>query len=180
MHRAMALDPFFPGLNLHYGRSLFFMREYDKAIAQFAKMLEMDPNYAAAHEYFGDVCEQKGMENEAVTHWAAALALGGQAEHAQVLEQAFASAGFEAAKRALAERQLEDFERKRAGGGYVPAAHYVFAHVRRGELNEAFGWLPKMVAEPNWFALQLPVNPTLDPLRADPRFDPVAAALVIK
>jgi adenylate cyclase len=180
MHRAMALDPFFPGLNLHYGRAVFLMHDYDRAIAHFAKMLEMYPDYAAAHEYFGDACEQKGMTHEAITQWTAALALTGQTEHARVLEQVFASAGFDAAKRTLAGRQLEDLERKRTRGAYVPAADYVFAHVRRGNLDDAFAWLPKMVAEPNWFALQLRINPILDPLRGDPRFEKIAASLALK
>jgi adenylate cyclase len=180
MDRAMSLDPFFPGLNLHYGKSLFFMRDYDRAIAHFAKMLEMNPNYAAAHEYFGDTCEQKGMQHEAITQWTAALALSGQTEDARVLEQVFASAGFEAAKRTLAGRVLEQLDGKQVRGEYVAAAHYVFAHVRAGNFEKAFEWLPKMVAEPNWFALQLPVNPILDPIRQDPRFEQIKASLVLK
>jgi len=178
--RAMELDPFFPGTNLHYGTVLFFSRDYDGAAARLAKTLEIFPDYAAAHEYFGAVCAKKGMKHEAITQWTAALNLSGQAEHARMLEQVFTTAGFEAAVRALAERQLTDLDRKRSSGAYVPAAHYVFAHVRAGNFEEAFEWLPKMVAEPNWFALQLRVNPSLDPLRSDPRFDKIAASLLLK
>ena len=176
----MELDPFFPGSNLHFGTILFFSRDYDRAAAQLAKTLELFPGYAAAHESFGNVCAQKGMQHEAITQWTAALNLTGEAENARVLEQVFATAGFEAAVRTLAQRQLEDLDRKRGAGGYVPAANYVFAHVRRGTLDEAFVWLPKMVSEPNWFALQLPVNPILDPLRSDPRFEKIAKSLVLK
>jgi hypothetical protein len=143
-------------------------------------MLELYPDYAAAHEYFGDACEQKGMHHEAITQWAASLALGGRSEDARVLEQVFASTGFEAAKRILAQRSLEQLDGKRSRGEYVAAAHHVFAHVRAGNLEEAFSWLPKMVQEPNWFALQLPVNPILDPLRNDPRFEKIAASLALK
>src|SRR5438309_2329007 len=179
-NQAMELDPFFPGNNLHFGTILFFSRDYDRAAAQLAKTLELFPNYAAAHESFGNVCAKKGMKHEAITQWTAALNLSGQAEHARMLEQVFAKAGFEAAVRALAERQLTDLDRKRSSGTYVPAAHYVFAHLRTRNFEEAFAWLPKMVAEPNWFALQLGVNPSLDPLRSDPRFDKIAASLALK
>ena len=179
-NQAMELDPFFPGNNLHFGTILFFSRDYDRAAAQLAKTLELFPNYAAAHESFGNVCAKKGMKHEAITQWTAALNLSGQAEHARMLEQVFAKAGFEAAVRALAERQLTDLDRKRSSGAYVPAAHYVFAHLRARNFEEAFAWLPKMVAEPNWFALQLRVNPSLDPLRSDPRFDKIAASLALK
>jgi TolB-like protein len=170
MDRAVLLDPFFPGLNLHRGRLSFFLRDYDRAMKQFSETLEMYPDYAAAHEYFGDACERKGMLHEAITQWCAGLALSGQAESASVLEQVFASSGFEAAVRTLGQRQLEDLDRKRARGDYVPAADYVFANVRRGSIDAAFEWLPKMIEERNWFALQLRVNPILDPLRNDPRF----------
>jgi tetratricopeptide (TPR) repeat protein len=180
MNHAIGLDPFFPGLNLHYGRALFLMREYDRAVAHFAKMLEMYPDNAAAHEYFGDACEQKGMKHEAITQWTAALALSGRNEHARLLEEIFEAEGFEAAIRALAQREIVDLDRKRASGGYVPAAHYVFAHLRRRSYDEAFEWLPKMAAEPNWFALQLPVHPILDPLRSDPRFEKIAVSLALK
>ncbi|MBV9008692.1 MAG: tetratricopeptide repeat protein [Verrucomicrobia bacterium] len=179
MEAAMAIDPFFPGLNLHYGRSLYFMREYDRAVAHFRRMLDIFPNYVAAHEYFGDVCVAKGMQHEAIVQWSAALALGGHEEDARMLEQAFAAAGFEAAVRLRAERELEALDLKVAHGEYVAAGPYVFAHVQRGDREEAFRWLPKMAEEPNWFAFQIPVHPALDPLRDDARFEKIAAILPV-
>jgi eukaryotic-like serine/threonine-protein kinase len=180
IERAALLDPFFPGLSLHRGTIFFFLRDYDSAIKRFAETLETYPDYAAAHEHFGDACAKKGMLHEAITQWSAALALSGQAERARALEQVFATAGFEAAVRNLAQRQLEDLDRKRAHGDYVPAADYVFANVRRGSIDAAFEWLPKMVEERNWFALQLRVNPILDLLRGDPRFDKIVESLTLK
>jgi TolB-like protein/Tfp pilus assembly protein PilF len=171
--RSLELDPFFPGTNLHYGTVLFFSRDYDRAAAQVAKTLDLFPDYAAAHEQFGEICARKGMEHEAVTQWCAALALSGRAEQAGAVEQVFATAGFEAAVRALAQGQLEELESKRRRGEYVPAAHYVFAYVRRGDLDQAFGWVPKMTEEPNWFRFHLRINPSLDRLRGDPRFEPL-------
>jgi TolB-like protein len=170
MDRAAQLDPFFPGVNLHRGVVLFFMRDYDGAAAQFARTLELYPGYAAAHEYFGEVCAKKEMPSEAITQWSAALTLNGHAEDARVLEKVFETAGFDAAVRTLAERQLERLDAKRARGNYVPAAHYLFAQVRRGDIEAAFKCLPEVTKERDWFALQLGVNPMLDPLRADPRY----------
>jgi hypothetical protein len=120
------------------------------------------------------------MNHEAITQWCAALSLTGQTENAKLLEQTFATSGFEASVGALAERQLAEFDRKRARGEYVPAAQYVFANVRRGNVDQAFEWLPKMIEERNWFALQLRVNPILDPLRDDPRFEKILESLVLK
>ncbi|HZS53343.1 MAG TPA: protein kinase [Bryobacteraceae bacterium] len=174
IERAALLDPFFPGLSLHRGTIFFFLRDYDSAIKRFAETLETYPDYAAAHEQFGDAYEKRGMLHEAITQWSTALTLRGKPEHARMLEKVFATSGFQAAVQALAQRQLEDLDRKRLRGEYVPSADYVFACVRRGDLDQAFAWLPKMVDERNWFALQLRVNPILDPLRGDPRFEKLA------
>ena len=178
--RAIQLDPFFPGTNLHYGRLLFFSRQYDRAAAQLAKTLDLYPDYAAAHEYFGDVCAKRGMAHEAITHWCSALNLNGRTEDARVLEQTFKAAGFDAAVRTLGESQLEELDAKRARGEYVAAAHYVFVHLKRGQLEDALALLPKMAEEPDWFALQMRVNPMLDPLRSDPRFGEILDTVTLK
>ena len=106
--------------------------------------------------------------------------LNGRSEDARVLEQTFKAAGFDAAVRTLGERQLEELDARRARGEYVAAAHYVFVHIKRGNLEDALALLPKMAEEPNWFALQMRVNPILDPLRSDPRFDRITESLVLK
>jgi adenylate cyclase len=168
---AKQLDPFFPGLHLFAGRILFFLRDYDGAIAYFTTTLELQPTNAVAHEHFGDACERKGMLHEAITQWCAALTLSGQAEEAQFVEQTFAASGFDAAVRALAQKQLQHFNERRACGEYVSAWNDSTAYLRLGDKEQAFVSLAKTVEEPNWFALQLKVNPVLDPLRSDPRFE---------
>ncbi len=178
MDHARQLDPFFPGQNLHHARIFFFLRDYDRAMNEFAKTLDLHPAYAAAHEYLGDACEKKGLTSEAVTQWTVALNLSGEAEQAKILEQTFAASGFEAAVRALAQRQLERLQEKTARGDYVPAWHYLMAYVRLGANEQAFAWLAKTVEERNWFAFQLRVNPILDPLRDDPRFEKLANEVV--
>jgi adenylate cyclase len=171
MDHARQLDPFFPGQNLQHARIFFFLRDYDRATNEFARTLDLHPAYAAAHEYLGDACEKKGLTSEAVTQWTAALNLSGEAEQAKILEQTFAAAGFEAAVRALAQKQLERLQEKTARGDYVPAWHYLMAYVRFGDNEQAFAWLAKAAEERNWLAFQTKVNPILDPLRGDPRFE---------
>jgi TolB-like protein len=171
MERAAQLDPFSPGLNLNRGRLFFYLRDYDCAITQFAKTLEFHLAYAAAHECFGDACEKKGMLGEAITQWRSALSLNGEVEHATILEQTYLKLGFEAAVRALAEKQLQRLNEKAARGEYVPAVHCLIAYVRLGDDEQAFAWLSKTIEERNWFAFQVKINPLLDPLRDDPRFE---------
>jgi adenylate cyclase len=178
--RALQLDPFYPGTNLHYGTLLFFSRQYDRAAAQLAKTLDLYPDNAVAHEHFGNVCAKRDMLHEAITHWCSALNLNGRGEDARILEQTFKAAGFDAAVRTLGERELEQLEARRTRGEYVAAAHYVFAHIKRGNLEDALALLPKMAEEPDWFSLQMRVNPILDPLRSDPRFHKIVESLKVK
>jgi tetratricopeptide (TPR) repeat protein len=178
--RFCGADPFFPGLNLHVGRLFFFLRDYDRATNEFARTLDLHPAYAAAHEYLGDACEKKGLTSEAVTQWTAALNLSGEAEQANILEQTFTTAGFEAAVRALAQKQLERLQEKTARGDYVPAWHYLMAYARLADNEQAFAWLVKAAEERNWFAFQIKVNPILDPLGRDPRFSEILDTVRLK
>ena len=82
--------------------------------------------------------------------------------------------------RALARKQLEQLQEKNARGEHVPAYHYMMAYMRLDNRDRAFSWMAKTVEEPSWFALQLRVNPLLDPLRSDPRFAKTIASLVLK
>ena len=176
VEHANQLDPFFPGLKLHTGRIYFFLRDYDRARSQFAKLVELHPGYAAAHEYFGDACQMSGMLAEAIIQWRAALSLSGESEQARVVE----ASGFDAAVRALARKQLERLQEKTAHSQHVPAYHYMMAYMRLGDTEQAFSWMKKTVEEPSWFALQLRVNPLLDPLRGDPRFGEILATFMPK
>ena len=177
LERAAQLDPFVLGLNLHWGRVFFFMRDYDRALNQFTKTLELHPGYPRTHEWLGDVYEKKGRMSEAITQWSAVLRLNGEAESAKILEQTYLLSGFDAAVRALAQMQLQGLKEKTDRGEYVPAWGYFMAYLRLGDNEQAFAWLAKTVEERSWFALQIKVNPLLDPLRSDPRFEALVARL---
>jgi adenylate cyclase len=177
MERAAELDPFSPGLNLNRGKVLFFLRDYDQAIDQFKKTLELHPGYAAAHERLGDVYEKKGMASEAIIEWSKALTFSGESEDALVLQDTYRKSGFGAAVRALAQKKLERLNQKAAGGEYVPAMEFLMAHMRAGDREQAFAWLAKTVEERNVFAFETKINPILDSLRTDPRFEAIVQRL---
>ena len=178
MQRAVELDPLSVRFGLTWARLLFFIRQYDRAIDQYHKTLELDPNLAMAHEWLGYAYEQKGMHKEAIAEWAKALTLSGEGELAAVLQRAYAKSGFEAAVRALAQKKLERSKERTARGEYVPAVEYVIAYIRVGDKEQAFAWLAKAVAERTRLALEIKVSPIFDPLRSDPRFDKLVNQVV--
>jgi adenylate cyclase len=169
--RALELDPLSPRFNWNLGRLLFFIRQYDRAVDQYRKTLELEPNNAAAHEWLGFACEKKGMQKEAIAEWSRALTLSGEEEQASILQRTYATSGFGAAVRALAQKRLEWLNERTGRGEYVAAVEFVIAYTRLDDKEQAFGWLAKAVKERNRLAFEIKVNPICDPLRSDPRFD---------
>src|SRR6476646_7414223 len=143
VERALALDPLSPRFGFTSGKLRFFMRQYDTAIEQYRKTLELDPNFPAAHENLGYAYEKKGMQKEAIAEWVNALPLTGENEEAAMLQQTYATSGFDAAVRKLAEKKLEGLNAKVARGEYVPAAEFVRICTRSGDKEQAFAWLAK-------------------------------------
>ena len=146
------------------------MRQYDRAIDQFHKTLEIDPNYVMAHEWLGDAYGQKTMHKEAVAEWGKALTLRGAGEQASSLGRTFAASGFEMVVRAMAQKQLAKLNERRKRGEYVQGGEYVTVYTRLGDKEQAFAWLNKAIQERNGFVFEVKVNPIYDRLHDDPRF----------
>jgi serine/threonine protein kinase/Flp pilus assembly protein TadD len=173
--RAVELDPVSLRFNAGWGKILFFLRQYDRAIEQFQKTLELDSNYPLAHKWLGYAYEKRGMLKEAIAEWSKALALTG--EDASILDGAYASSGFEGAVRVLAQRQIDRFKEKMARGQYIAAEDFVTAYMRLGDKEQAFAWLSKAIEERNRFAFEVRIDPIFDPLRRDPRFEKIVASV---
>ena len=170
IQRALDLDPLSVRFNLTRARLLFTLRDYDRAHDQMLKTLELDPNVPLAHEWLGNIYEQKKMHREAVAAWAKALTLRGETEKATALEQAFVSSGFEAAVRSLAKKEIERLDEKQKRGDYVAAGEYMTAYTRMGDKDQALAWFEKVLEDLTGFRFEVNINPIFDPLRGDPRF----------
>lgn len=170
--KVLELEP----LSVRYNRTLairfFQTRQYDLAIEQFQKTLELDPNDSSTHELLGNVFEQKGMQKEAVVEWSRALRLTGDNDLAVNLEHDYgtATAGFDVAVRSLWQKKLGQFDEKAHRGEYVAAMNYVLAYTRLGDKEKAFSWLAKAKHERNGLIFDLQLDPIYDVLKSDSRF----------
>jgi hypothetical protein len=54
---------------------------------------------------------------------------------------------------------------------YVPAYGFAVAHAALGDTDQAFQWLDRSLQDGGWEISFVTVDPALDGLRADPRFD---------
>ena len=89
MKKVLELEPMSVRYNWTLAMRFFQMHEYDRAIGQYQKTLELDPNDALTHELLGYAYEQKGMPKEAIERGAADY-VGTIDEIRLVMEQSFA------------------------------------------------------------------------------------------
>src|SRR5438552_2805066 len=90
MRRALDVDPLSPRFGFSSARLFFFVRQYDAALDQCRKTLELDPSSGFAHELLGYAHEKKQMQKQAIAEWSKALHLSGAAEDASLLEGTYA------------------------------------------------------------------------------------------
>ena len=166
IEEARKLDPLSVRINANVGLVLYFARRYDAAIEQLRKALELEPNDEASHEYLGWAYLQKGMHQEAVAEFRkAADQRTGALTPLAGLAQAYAIAG----KRDEAHRvlnQLKALSEQKYVVPYLTACIYAGL----GEREEAFAWLERAFEAHDPTLSVLNVDPSLDPLRSDPRF----------
>jgi tetratricopeptide (TPR) repeat protein len=145
------------------GAAFYFARQYDQAIEQYRKTLELDPNFFAPHTFLGWAYIQKSMYKEGVAELEKAVAITPSNMSLACLGYGYAAAG----KRQEAQKmldQLNDLSKQK----YVAPFHRAIICVGLGERDQTFEWLEKAYEE--HFIIGIKVNPIFDPLRSDPRF----------
>lgn len=164
--QASELDPLSLSTSVSLGTAYYFVRQYDEAIAVLQKVLALEPAFRTALMYLGAAYSNNFQPQEAIltlekagihhptntTIWAW---LGEAYAKAGMREKAFAVIG-----------KLETLSKLR----YVSPFDFALAHAGLKQNNEAFQWLERAYQERSPFLVFLPVEPTLDHLRDDPRF----------
>ena len=92
--RAQELDPLSLNISTAVGTCFYYAREYDRALEQYKKTVETDPNFALGHEHLQYAYEAKGMYKEAVDEWEKALSLSGERELEANLASAYLESGY--------------------------------------------------------------------------------------
>ncbi len=168
IRRALALEPYSLSINLVYGQILMYSRQYDAAIEQFRKLAELDPSFIQADAHLARVYRIKNMPQQWYDHWSRQVATVGASAGSQQLaayERAFQQGGINGALRVRV-RDLTPIASQYYGGAYV----MVKLHAILGENDQALQWLERAADERNDFVTHVTVDPEIDSLRADPRF----------
>jgi DNA-binding winged helix-turn-helix (wHTH) protein/Tfp pilus assembly protein PilF len=165
IRRALELDPTSHVISLFMGDIFFCSRQYDRAIEQYLKTLEMHPNDRRTHISLGEAYALKGMREKAIASLEKAAALADSAQALAALGWGYAMAGKrEEAQKAL--DQLSEMSKRKP----VRPTGAARIHAALGDRDRAFELLEKAYLERVSAMDLLKVDPRLDGLRQDPRF----------
>ena len=127
--------------------------------------MELHPNYWLAHFFWGLTYEQQGDLARALAELEKSKSLGDSPWRLGGLGHAYALAGM----RAEAEQVLAEL-RALAAERYVSPYHSALVYAGLGENDRAVEWLEKAFQDRSWLVTCLGVDPLLDGLRSDSRF----------
>jgi TolB-like protein/Tfp pilus assembly protein PilF len=172
--RAVELDPLSLVINADLGANYYYARRYDEAIAQMRKTLEMDPGYYFAHITLGQALEMKGAHDPAIAEYDKARALNDDPSVLGFLGRSYGLSD----NRVEAEKILDQLKAQ-SKARYVSAYSFALAYLGLGNKEEALRWLEQSYqdragADVGWIR----VDPLLDPLHGDPRFETLAEKIV--
>jgi TolB-like protein/Flp pilus assembly protein TadD len=164
--KALAMDPLSVVITTDVARMFYFNREYDRAIEQYRKALEMDVAFSSAHLWLAQAYQQKGLFDEAMESLKTGAHLAGDSAYALArMGYGYAVSGNQAEARAVLGRlQSSSSER------YVSPYDVAIVHLGLEERDEAIDWLRKALEERSPWMGYLGVEPQMDALRQDPRF----------
>ncbi|MFZ0584510.1 MAG: winged helix-turn-helix domain-containing protein [Candidatus Acidiferrales bacterium] len=164
--RAHDLDPLSLSINFSLGWRLYLARKYDEAIQQSRSTIDLDPNFVLAHLVLGQAYEQKGQFEQAITELKKATSLSPNSPlMLGALGHAYAAAG----NRVEAEKVRDDLMR-RSSEQYVSPFYVALIFTGLRENDKALDWLDKAYQDRSNPLIFLKVDPELDPLRVNPRF----------
>ena len=166
MRVAQRLDPLSLIISTDVGEILYYGRRHDEAIEQGQRALEIDSAFALAHRVLGFAYLAKRQYAPAIEELEATARLSGdRLDVLCVLGLAYAEAG----RRAEARKVLDKLEQ---ASQHRPDMAYPIALVLAGlaERDRAFARLEQAYQEHNGSLILLQVDPLLDPLRSDARF----------
>jgi TolB-like protein/DNA-binding winged helix-turn-helix (wHTH) protein/Tfp pilus assembly protein PilF len=166
--RAIDLDRFDLTLNAHLGWHYIYAREYDRAVEQLLKTIELDPNFVTSYLYLGFAYEQKGRNEAAIGEFSKAVTRS-EAGRRPVMEAALGHAYAVAGRRAEAQRTIERLKAA-AESRYISPYSIAVIYLGLGDKEQAFAWLNRAYEERDNWLIYLKVEPRLDPLRSDARF----------
>ncbi len=163
---AQEIDPLSVRISNNYAYRLILARRYDQAIEQGRNAIELDANSWIAHDFLGQAYLYKGQLPEALAEFQKVRQLDDSPWTLVNSSRAFVAAGMRTeALKMLAE--LHEHSKR----GFVSTYGIACVYAALGENEPALTWLEKAYADRDENLGGMKVNPRLDSLRSNPRFN---------
>jgi adenylate cyclase len=172
--RAVELDPLSLINNADLGWVYFNARRYEEAIAQLRKTIEIDSHFYLAHYYLGEALQLKGKLTEAIAEYRTAVELNDDPLALALLGQAHARAGQRDEAQKILGRLTQEAKSRYVSG-------YSFALVLTGlrDKEGAIDALERAYRNGEGADIYIiKVDPMLDDLRGQPRFEALAEKIL--
>lgn len=163
---ALSMDPLSVVIRTDLARMFYFARDYDQALAEYQAALDMDHNVFTAHLWRAQVYELKGLSSEAIAELKMGMRLSNNSAYALArLAHGYAVSEQRDQARVLL-KQLLDISTDK----YISPYDVAMIYVGLGENEHAWTWLRKALEQRSPWMGYLKVEPQVDALRSDPRF----------
>jgi serine/threonine-protein kinase len=163
---ALALDRDSAAIDLTRGLLLVLRGDDRRAIEQFQRLLDRDPEFGVAHLFLGQVLDRQERREEAITALEQALTFSGETP------EILASLGYAQARAGEVEKARAVLERLTGLGKsrYVSPAHLAQLHLGLGDRAGSLGLLEAAVRSRATEVVWLRVKWMYQPLHAEPRY----------
>lgn len=178
MRRALELNPVSANFLADIGQIYYFAREYKEAEAYCRRALEIDPAFVFAHEYLHDIYLMTGDYEKAVEAELAAKR-SNEAHPSDSTKRLDRIATYlEKQRGSFRHHGIRRFEQDRIEGtwGFIPATRAAFL----GDKEAAIEHLEHAFATRDLFTVFAKVDPLLDVLRDEPRYQELLGKLKLE
>lgn len=170
MRQALDLDPRSLNINNAIGLPYHFSRQFDKAIVEYQRTLQLDPDFYPANLYLAYAYVETGRTKEALDIFQRIRKDDKEGTDTVVsLVYAYMKAG----QQDRARRIFNNFRKSRK---YISPYNLVLIYSQLRDIDQAIAALETSYAERDMSSLVM-VDPMLDPLRSDPRFQAILKRL---
>ena len=159
--RALELEPLSLPINWDYGRYFYHSRRFDEALAQHKRTIDLDGGFARVRRTLVEVYRVKHQYAEAIEEMARYFELRGQPENASLVRETFSKNGWIGYLQLVIAPDSPLKERT-----WVKAK----AYLELGDKDKAFAELNEAYDNHESTLSWIKVDPQLDPLRSDPRY----------
>ena len=166
MQNGQEADPLSLIINVAVGWELYCGRRYEEALEQLRRAVELDPNYPVTYWILGLLLRKAGSYEQAIIEGEKGVKLsGGSPLMRAALAHTFGAAGrTEGASQVL--QELTELAKQK----YVAPYFLAGIHIGLGENDRAMEYLEKSYQEHSHWLIYLHMDPSMDALRDDSRF----------